>query len=117
MGAVTKRLVAVMITSLSPALGQDDRLDHLGHELAVPLRQLRHFTATQNGLAEILVGHHVQFAGAVVGIEGIVARQVLGRVDQAALADEFAPAVIAVASQQGVVEIEKGQAHGSLPVL
>ena len=49
----------------------------------MPLRQLRHFTATQNGLAEILVGHHVQFAGAVVGIEGIVARQVLGRVDQA----------------------------------
>ncbi len=99
------------------ALGQDDRLDHLGHELAVPLRQLRHVVAAEHGLAEILISHHIQLAGAVIGIEGIVARQVLGRVDQAALADEFAPAVIAVASQQGVVEIEKGQAHGSLPVL
>lgn len=97
------------------ALGQHDRLDHFLHELAVPGFQLGHIGATEDRLGEGLVGKDVELAGHVVGIEGVVARLVFGGVDQAALAQPFAPAMVAVAGEQGVVEIEKGQTHGVTP--
>lgn len=89
-----------MITSLSPAsldaraarlaLGQNDRLDDLGHELGLPARQLGSLGAHQDGLGEALVGHHIELAGAVVGVEGIVACTVFNGIDAAGLAEEFA---------------------------
>src|SRR5690606_14675072 len=95
------------------ALAEDDRLDELGHEVAMPGVQLRHFAAPEQLLAEVLVGLHVQAAVQVVLIEGIVAGAVALGVHQATSAQELAPGVIAVAGQQGVVQIEKGQGHDS----
>ena len=87
------------------ALAQNDGLDVLAHELLVPGLQLRHFAAPQDFLAEVLVGVHVEVAGVVL-IEGIVTGPVVARIDDAALAEVFAPGMVAVTGQQGVVEIE-----------
>ena len=116
-GGDDHQLVAglAMLAQQRLALGQNDRLDDPGHELGLPARQLGSLGARQDGLGEALVGHHVELAGAVVGVEGIVACTVFDGIDAAGLAEEFAPAVVAVAGQQGVVEVEEGKAHVCIP--
>ena len=116
-GGDDHQLVAglAMLAQQRLALGQNDRLDDLGHELGLPARQLGSLGARQDGLGEALVGHHIELAGAVVGVEGIVACTVFDGIDAAGLAEEFAPAVVAVAGQQGVVEVEEGKAHVWIP--
>ena len=88
------------------ALGQDDRLDAVAHELAVPLLKLGHAAAAKNGQAEVQVVGDVQAAGQVVLVEIIVARLVGDAVENPALAQVVAPGVVAVAGQEGVVQIE-----------
>src|SRR3989338_7850001 len=104
-----------MINSLSPAsrcsassasFGKDDRLDAVAHKLAVPLLQLRHFRAAEDFQAEVQVVGDVQAAGQVVLVEVIVARLIGNPVEDAALTQVVPPGVIAVAAEQGVVEIE-----------
>lgn len=104
--------LAAMLCQQRLAFGQNQWLDHLGHELGMPLCEDGHRCAAENCLAEILIGHNVQFAGTVIGIKRIVAGLVGAGVDMAVPAEEFAPAVITVASQKGIVEIKESQAHG-----
>ena len=53
---------------------------------------------------------NIEFAGLVVGEERGIARLVALRVDNAEFDQELCPAVIAVAGDQGVVEVEQRQA-------
>ncbi|MNN39166.1 hypothetical protein D3C81_1531960 [compost metagenome] len=88
------------------ALGEDDRLDALGHELAMPGVQLGLVVLAEHRQAEVQVGLDVQPPSQVVHVILVVARLVGGFVEDAAPAQPVAPGVIAVAGQQGVVEIE-----------
>jgi hypothetical protein len=72
----------------------------------VPLIQLGHFRAAEDFQAEIQVVGDIQTARQVVLIEGVVACLVGDAVEDAALAQVIAPGVVAVAAQQGIVEIE-----------
>ncbi len=56
--------------------------------------------------AEIKVGGVVEFAGQVILIKGIVTCLVSIAVENAPLAQVIAPSVIAVAAQEGVVQVE-----------
>ncbi|MNQ77835.1 hypothetical protein D3C85_927260 [compost metagenome] len=88
------------------ALGQDDRFDAVAHELAVPLLELRHLAAAEDRQGEVQVVVDVQATGQVVLVELVVARLVGRAIENAARAQVIAPGVIAVAAEQGVVEIE-----------
>ena len=103
----------MMLTHQCLTLGQDDGLDVVAHELGVPLLQLRHLAAAQQLLAEVLVLQYIQRAGQIVLIKGIVAGAVRLGIDQPALAEKLAPGVVAVTGQEGVIKIEKSQAHAA----
>ena len=102
-----------VLTDQRLALTQHDGFDVVAHELLVPRLQLRHSAAAKQFLAEILVRMHVEIAGEVVLVEGIVARTVVAGVDDAALTEVFAPGVVAVTGQESVIKIEKSQAHAA----
>ena len=72
----------------------------------MPLRKLGHFRAAEDFQAEIQVVGDVQAACQVVLIKVIVTRLVGDAVEDATLTQVVAPGVIAVAAEQGIVEIE-----------
>jgi hypothetical protein len=91
-----------MITSL----GQHDRLDAIAHEITVPFIQLGHVGRRQNLQGEIQVRVQVQAACQVILIELIVACLVRVGIEDATRAQIIAPGMVAVATEQGVVEVE-----------
>ena len=84
-------------------------LDHLAHELRV--RQGRRLgAALANGVGgEAHVVVHVQPPGDVVVVERLVAPAELFAVGPADADGEFAPLVVGIQGQQGVVLVEQGQ--------
>ncbi|MNT74024.1 hypothetical protein D3C72_2127950 [compost metagenome] len=87
-------------------LGQDDRFDAIAHEIGMPFVELGHFGVGQNLQGEFQVGIEVQLAGQVVLVELVVTVLVGHRVENAALAQVVAPRVVAVATEEGIVQIE-----------
>lgn len=87
-------------------LGQHDGLDAVAHVVRVPLGQDFHFGTAEDFQAEVQVFGIIELAGQVILVELIVARLVRDGVEEAALTQVIAPGVIAVAAQQGVVQVE-----------
>ena len=87
-------------------LGQDDRLDAVAHEVAVPFVQLGCRRCRQDLHGEGQVGLQVQGAVEVVLVEAIVALLVGNRVKDAALAQVVTPGMVAVATEEGIVQVE-----------
>ena len=90
---------------------QHHRRDALAHELAVPgVERLGRVVGERpQRKAEEFVD--VQRAGLVLLVERTVLRFVVGALEHAAIDQELAPLVVAVAGEQRVVEVEQGQAH------
>ena len=87
-------------------LGQQDRLDAVAHVVAVPLGEHVHFGAAEDFQAEVQVGGVVELASQVVLVELVVAGLVGHWIEVALFAQIVAPGVIAVAAQEGVVQVE-----------
>ncbi len=87
-------------------LGQDDRLDAVAHEVAMPFVELGHGRCRKDFHGKGQVGLQVQRAVQVVLVEGIVALLVGKRVDDAALAQVITPGMVAVATEEGIVQVE-----------
>ncbi|MNE60615.1 hypothetical protein D3C80_1557730 [compost metagenome] len=88
------------------ALGQHDGLDAVAHEVAVPFIQLRHVGGGEDFQAKVQVLGQVELAGQVILIELVVTSLVDRFVENAACTEIIAPGVVAVATEQCVVEIE-----------
>jgi len=100
MGSVTKRLVAVMISSSSPR----------SRRRAQSLEMVR-IVLGQRPEAEGQELHDVQLPGLVFLVEALVLPFVVFAVHHPPFGQETAPEIVAVAGEQGVVEIEDGQWH------
>ena len=123
-GAVTKLLVAVMMAQSSPSRGAGAparalRRPIIGRMLAFmnsrasasssPRRMAR-----ERARAEVEELVDVERAGLVLLVELAVLRLVDVAVEHALLDQELRPLVVAVAGEQGVVEVEENEIHGAL---
>src|SRR5690554_3026119 len=88
------------------SLGQDERLNIIKHELPMPLGQSLNTGSTENFLAKILVGKHIQLSGEVIGVKLIIALPVLHSIHIVVIAQKLAPEMIAITSKQGVVQVK-----------
>lgn len=77
--------------------------------------QVRHVVLREHCAGELQIGIDVERA-VFVGLEKCrIPASVCGCVDEAAVSDEFAPRIVAVCREQGVVEIENCQCQGQTP--
>src|SRR5581483_8829108 len=83
----------------------------LAHEIAVPGVELGARAARERRQLEVEELEDIQGPGLVPAEELVVARLVPGTVEHAAPDQELRPGVVAVAREQGVVEIEERQVH------
>ena len=93
--------------------GADGRHDHFGHELAVQRFQAFARELRQGAQRKFQVFHRVERAGLVLREKFVVAAGEFGGVHGTDAYQEFAPLVIRVDGQQGVVEVKQGQIHHS----
>ena len=121
-GAVTKLLVAVMIAHRSPAarcLRTSSRAGApiIGRMRAamksrVPALEVGRLVRGERAQREAEELVDVERAGDVLVVVGAVLRLVALALEHAAVDEELAPLVVAVAGEERVVEVEQGQPHG-----
>ncbi|MNC66462.1 hypothetical protein D3C75_1168570 [compost metagenome] len=95
-----------MLLQQGQGLGQDDGLDAVAHEVAVPFVELGHGCCRQDFHGKGQVGLQVQGAIEVILVEAVVALLVGDRVENAALAKVVTPGMVAVATEEGIVQVE-----------
>ncbi|OII56555.1 hypothetical protein BIW19_17200 [Pseudomonas putida] len=107
-GGDDHQLVAGLAVLLQQAkrLWQDDRLDAVAHEIMVPFVELGYWCCRKDFHGKGQVGLQVQGAVQVFLIEAIVALLVGNRVEDAALAKVVTPGMVAVATEEGIVQVE-----------
>jgi hypothetical protein len=118
-GSVTKRLVAVMMTSVSPLQvhertgGGRDHGQNLGlHVLPVPAIEGGAVVTRERAQRECEKFHDVERAGLVLGVIALVFTLVFLAVHDVVLDEKTAPGMVAVAAQQRVVEVEDREGQG-----
>ncbi|MCY1445687.1 hypothetical protein D9M71_622150 [compost metagenome] len=107
-GGDDQQLVArfAVLLQQSQRLGQDDRLDAVAHEVAVPFVELGRRRCRKDFHGKGQVGLQVQGAVEVVLVETIVALLVDNRVEDAARTKVVTPGMVAVATEEGIVQVE-----------
>src|SRR5574341_318803 len=92
---------------------RDHRQDARAHEIGVPARELLRAVRGERTQREAEVLVDVERARLVLLVVLRILRLVLVARQHAAIDQELAPLVVAVAGEQRVVEVEQGQVHGS----
>src|SRR5690606_36048755 len=105
-------IVAVLLQQRL-CLDQHQRFNAGGHELLVQLGQLGGGEASQGGEGKALIGMDVQGAIFVRLIKEVVLPAILNGINQLFVNQKFTPTVIAVAGDQGIVEVKDCESHST----
>lgn len=90
----------------------DDRHDRARHEVGVPGVEPGARVVGQRCELEVEESLNVQHAGTILRIKVVILSREILPVDDPFIDQILCPGVIAVAGQQGMVEVEQGKLHG-----